>query len=43
MKIFLKSLKTDFHVFAFFAVFLVIKVFNKYTIRYKIKFNAEVI
>ena len=42
IKVFLKSLKTDFYVFAFFTKFLVIHVFNKYTIRYKIKFHVEI-
>jgi hypothetical protein len=41
-KVFLKSLKTGFYIFAFFAKFLVINVFNKYTIRYKIEFYVEV-
>ena len=38
----LKLIKTDFYVFAFCAKFLVINVFSKYTIKYKIKFHAEV-
>ena len=42
MKVFLKSLKTGFYVFAFFTKILVIHVFDKYTIRYKIKFYVEV-
>jgi hypothetical protein len=42
-KVFLESLKTDFYVFAFFTKFLVIHVFNKYTIRYRIEFYVEVI
>ena len=41
MKAFLDSLKTDFYIFAFFAKFLVVKGFSKYTIKYKIKFHVE--
>ena len=37
-KKFLELLKTDIYVFKFFAIFLVTKIFNKYIIRYKIKF-----
>jgi hypothetical protein len=43
MKLFLESLKTVFHVFAFFTKFLVTDIFNKYIIKRKIKFHAEVI
>jgi hypothetical protein len=43
MKVFLKSTKIDLHAFGFFAIFLVGKLFNKYIIRYKIKFHAEVV
>ena len=42
IKVFLELLKTGFYVFAFLAKILVIKVFNKYTIRYKIEFHVEV-
>ena len=38
----LKSPKTDFNVFAFFAKFLVTNVFSNYIIRYRIKFHIEV-
>ena len=43
MKVLLESLKTDFYVFAFFTKFLAIKAFNKYIIRYEIKFYIEFI
>jgi hypothetical protein len=37
-----KITKIAFYVFAFFAKILVINVFKKYIIRYKIKFHIEV-
>ena len=42
-KVFLELLKTGFYIFAFFVIFLVINVFNKYMIKCKIKFHVEVI
>jgi hypothetical protein len=41
-KVLSKSIKTDSYVFAFFEKFLVMNVFKKYTIRYKIEFYVEV-
>ena len=38
----MKLLKTAFYVFPFFAKSLVRHVFNKYTIRYKIKFYGKI-
>ena len=41
-KVFLESLKTVFYIFAFFTKILGIKIFNKNSIKYKIKFRVKV-